>query len=367
MTNNKFLTGCILREVKNGRLNCANAKDASDASDAKNGTFVKKISRQGENFKEVFPYASAQNQKKIMKDYFESRGLKISFVKSVSTTEAVNEGNPFSNIDEDIMGFMNAKAITITEEEYNELDEKERVGFMKKGRQGYKKDVTKKRRAKLMMSALQAISHTKITNEFCTRQTDDTPILYAKQVYSADMSSSFVLDVANVGKFNANNNVADYRDFNIDEASAILDREIDAKTESQVEFELGRDERLKRINATLEALRVLNSKITMTNNLEDLSARFIILAEYSIGHSVFNNIFADNELKVDFLKQAIEENEQYRLSKIYVGCREQYFKKDDTYLADLLRSEFAEDARVEVCGVKEAIDRYSKYLEETLV
>lgn len=357
---NIFLVGNILREVKNGRLNCNNAKNEQFTNDAANGTYVKKIRRGNE----IFPYASTQNQKKVIKDFARSQGFSISSVRSINSKSATNEGNPYKNYDEDIMGFMNAEALTLTAEEYEELDEKDKIGFKKKGKKGYAKNITKKRRAKLMMTPLQAIGNTKITSEFSTRQTDDTSLLYTKEVYSTDMSSAFILDVDGLGRFNANDRESAYRDYNLEEAEAILETPIEEK---EMNFEINVEERISRVNVTLDALRVLNSRITMTNNLEDLSAKFIIMANYNVGSSIFNNIFENSELKIDYLKQAIEENEQYRISKVYIGCREQFFRQDDHYLLELLRLSFENDDRFIIGGVKEVIDIYKRDLKNMIV
>lgn len=367
MENNKFLAGNILREVRNGRLNCNNAKNETHKMGNDNATYVKKIRRNRDNRVEVFPYASTQNQKKAMKDFAALQGESVSFVKSVSSTEASSEGNPYKNWDEDVMGFMSAKSLTVTSEEYEDLSEKDKIGYKKQGKKGYKKNITKKRRAKLMMSPLQAIGHTRITQEFCTRQTDDTPILFAKEVYSTNMSAGFMLDVANIGRFNANDVESDYRDYNLLEAEGFLGQEIDPKETKEVEFELSKEDKLNRIETTLEALRVMSSNTTMANNLEDLSARFVIMAEYNIGSSVFSGIFGDNELKIDFLKQAIEENERYRTSDIFIGVREEFMNNDGSSLADTLRLHFADDDKIKITGVSEAMKGYMDYLKDNLV
>lgn len=104
----------------------------------------------------------------------------------------------------------------------------------------------------------------------------------------------------------------------------------------------------------------------MTNNLEDLSARFIIMAEYSIGSSVFSGIFSENRLNIEFLRQAIEENEKYRLSNIFIGVREEYMEKEGTTLAETLRFNFGDDDRIIITGVSESMSRYMNYIRETL-
>jgi len=343
--NNKFLVGNILREVKNGRLNCNNATNETMKDRNDNSTYVKKI-RKG---RQVFPYASAQWQKKNLKNFVKTQGHDISSVTALSSKEAVSEGHPFKNYDEDVLGFMIARALTIDEDEFNQLEEQEQKLWSKKGKK-YTKNITKKRRSNLMLSTLQSVGHTRLTNEFCVRKTDQTPLLYAKEVYSTDMSSSFILDMNKVGKFTASANETGYRDYS--------EQEADIYEFADNEIILDKNIRLKRIKDTIKGLQLMTTRTTMTNNLEDLSAKFMIFAEYEIGNSLFNNIFEDSRLKFDYLKQAIEENEDYRLSKIYIGCRDEYFKQDEQWLIDKVKFEFEDDDRFVIGSVGEVIDKY---------
>ncbi len=358
MDNNKFLVGCILREVKNARLNCNNPKNEQYKMNTENATYVKKIRRGNE----TFPYASVQWQKKNIKEFAGNQGFNISLVTALSTKEAVSEGHPVKNYDEDVMGFMIAKNLEITEEDYKNLDKEEKKEFKKDKNKDkeviYKKNITKKRRANLMMTPLQAIGNTRIIQEFCTRQTDKTPLLYTKEVYSTNMSSGFILDIDKVGKFKVSNNEADYREYDPKEIDLF-----ELKPDDNNIVTTDKKEKKKRIIGTLKGLQYMTNKTTMANNLEDLSAKFIIMAEYSIGNAVFNNIFEDNKLKVNYLKEAIEENEDYRISKIYIGVRNEFFKQEDEYLLDIVKREFGLDDRFEVGTVNEVIDKYIENLE----
>lgn len=349
---NKFLVGNILREVKNGRLNCNNADNEAFKGSNNNGSYVKKIRRNGK----TLPYASAQWQKKNLKDFAQSQGNQISSVTALSSKEAVSEGHPYKNYDEDVLGFMIAKSLESTLEEFEELEEKEQKLWTKKGKK-YTKNITKKRRSNLMLSTLQAIGNTRLVEEFSTRKTDATSILYSKEVYSTDMNSSFILDVKGVGSFESSDNEAGYRDYSEQEIEAYELKENDKGI-----VELGLEDKRKRITDTLKGLHLMTTRVTMTNNLEDLSAKFIILGEYSIGNSLFNNIFEENELKIDYLKEAIEENEDYRLSKIYIGCRSEFFKQEDKWLKDILEFEFKDDDRFIIGSVNYAVDSYIKQL-----
>lgn len=358
MENNKFLVGNMMREVRNARLNCNNADNEQFKSGMKNKTYVKKIRKGGK----TFPYASAQWQKKAIKEYARTQGHNISDVRASSSTEAESDGNPFKNYEEDIMGFMIAKNNEIDKEQYDELDKEGKSAWSKKGKT-YKQNVTVKRRANLMLSTMQAIGNTRLVDEFSTRQTDSTPILYSKEVYAADMSSSFILDINNAGVFNASDNESAYRDYTTFD---LID--LGLKEDEDEKVRIDKESKKKRIADTIKGLQLLQNRTTMTNNLEDLSAKFVIFGEYSIGNSIFNNILEENRIKIDYLKEAIEENEPYRLSKIYIGVRSEYFKqevseKHEEYLKEIVEKSFGEDDRFVLGAVNEVIEDYISKLE----
>lgn len=361
MNNNegRFLVGSILREVRNARLNCNNPKNEQYKSGDDNKTYVKKIRRNGQ----TFPYASGQWQKKAIKEYAKSQGNSISEVVSITTTTADIDGHPHKNYEEDIMGFMIAKNKVISKEEHEKLSEEDKKSWEKAGAKGYKQDVTVKRRANLMLSTMQAIGNTRIVDEFASRETTKTPLPYVKEVYAADMNTSFILDIKNSGEFTTSDNVSAYRDYTNYDVKA-LGLIIDKDNKIRVD----KDVKTKRISDTVKGLQFLQSKTTMANNLEDLSAKFMIFAEYSIGNSLFNNIFEDNQLKVDFLKEAIEENEPYRKSKIYIGVRSEYFKQETSegnkkYLKEILERAFGEDDRFIIGAVNDVVEKYLAELE----
>ena len=338
---NQFLVGNILREVRNGRLNCNNASG--------NSTYVKKI-RRGE---QTLPYASGQWQKKNLKEFAKNQGNKISTVTSISSKVAISEGNPYFNYDEDVMGFMIAQSAKITDETYMGLSELEQKLWKSMGKnKGYKRNISAKRRSNLMLTPLQAIGHARLVDEFSTRQTDNTPLLYSKEVYASDMSVGFILDITQVGVFKVHNNPEAYRDFSTEDVEA-LGLEVNDDT-----VRLDKETKKKRVVDTVKGLQFMPTKITMANNLEDMSAKFLIFAEYSIGNALFNNIFQDNQLRIEYLKQAIEENEEFRLGKIYLGCRDEHFKQEGRYLADILKEEFGEDDRFIVGSVNDVINSY---------
>ena len=103
-------------------------------------------------------------------------------------------------------------------------------------------------------------------DEFSSKETNETPIPYSKEVYAADMSSSFVLDISNIGVFTVGDNASAYRDYtNYSAKKCGL-----TVSEGNI-IELEREEKLRRIKDTLKGIQYLPTRITMTNNLEDMS------------------------------------------------------------------------------------------------
>lgn len=364
MKNTRFLIGGIAIETKNARLNGSSKDVEASSSSLENVSYTKKIKRGWE----TFPYASGHYVKKNIKEFNRNNGHNISHVRALDTTQSITEGNPFKNYDEDLMGFMNATKVVLSEEEYMELEPEEQVGFKKKtkgNKSVYEKNITKKRKARLMVSPLQAISNTKIQEEFCTKETDKTNGIFVKEVYSNIMSLGFNLDIINTGVYNVSEDESGFRDYAPEEVEAL---KLDVNDENIIL--LDKIEKLKRIEDTLRAFEFFNTKITQSTNLEDLNTKFVILTEYSAGNNIFNNIFRNGKLDIDYLLEAIEENEMFRLSKTYIGVRSGFVsvgnKEDNKDLKKVLEERFKDNPMIEVGSVKNAFDKYLEYLKETL-
>lgn len=361
MKETRFLIGGIAIETKNARLN-GSSKEVEDAiSSVENVSYTKKIRR---GFDIYYPYASGHYVKKNIKEFNRNNGHSISSVKSLDSKQSVTEGHPYKNYDEDLMGFMNATKVTITEGEFLELLPEEQVGFKKKTKGNtvtYEKNITKKRKARLMVSPLQAISSTKIHQEFCTKQTDKNNGIFVKEVYSTIMSLGFNLDIVNTGVFSVSEDESGFRDYAPEEVEAF-----GLQLNENNLIILDKVEKLKRIEDTLRAFEFFNTTIAQSTNLEDLNTKFVILTEYSIGNNIFNNIFRNGKLDIDYLAEAIEENEMFRLSKTYIGVRSGFMTVDGRDIKELLEERFKGNEMIEVGTVKEAFDKYLEYLKETL-
>lgn len=349
---NKFLTGCIAVETRNARLNGSSKDVEGGGSTVQNVAYTKKIrSRNG-----TFPYASGVYIKKNIKKYAEMNDLSLSSVRSISTTEAYSEGNPFMNYDEDVMGFMIAGKLVLSEDEFNELTAAEQDTFKRttKGKKVlFEKNITKKRKARLMVSPLQAISSTRVQEEFNVRQTDKTNLLYTREIYANIMSMGFNLDINNVGVYRVSEDESGFRDYSTVEAESY-----GYSYGEDGMIELDKADKTSRISTTLRAMQFFNSDIAQANNLEDLSSKFVILAEYRIGNNIFNNIFRSGSLDIDYLIEAIEENEDYRLSNIYIGIRKGFMSVEGVDLREVLEARFEGNKDVIIGTVGDAFDKY---------
>lgn len=368
----RFLIGCMANEVRNGRLNGSHPDlEKGVGSTTKNIAFTKKISRG----RDRYPYASGQHTKFNFKRIAELNGQTISDVihSEKDSQQASTEGHPYKNYDEDVFGFMNADKLTLSEEEFIELPDEQKVGFTsktkgkgKKEKTIYEKNVTKKRKARLMVTPLQAIGPTRIQREFCVKATDKTNLLYEKEIYSAIMSMGFNLDINEVGRFRVSEDSSGFRDYAPFELEAF-----GLKADEDGIIDIGKEERLKRIKDTLKAIQFYNSTACQNNNLEDLNAKFVILAEYRIGNNIFNNVFRNNSLDIEYLKEAIRENEEFRLSDIYIGVRAGFMqvssedgeKKD---LRELLKEKLSDLKYVKVTDIKKAFEGYIEHASKTL-
>ncbi|MCK9470687.1 MAG: type I-B CRISPR-associated protein Cas7/Cst2/DevR [Bacilli bacterium] len=352
----KFLIGCIAVETRNARLNGSSKDVEGGGSTVQNIAYTKKIrSKNG-----IFPYGSGVYVKKNIKDYARSMGHTLSTVKSLSTTEVVSEGNPYKNYDEDVMGFMIASKLVLNEDEFNELPEDVKATFKKTTKRKdtiYEKNITKKRKARLMVSPLQAISSTKINSEFNVRQTDATSLLYTKEIYANIMSMGFNLDIENVGVFAASTDESGFRDYSNEEIEAFS-----LRADENGVVELPGEEKNRRIKDTLKAIQYFNTDIAQANNLEDLNAKFVIMADYSIGNNIFNNVFRNGILDIDYLVEAIEENEEFRLSPIYIGVRSGFMEIRGKRLKNIIEETFNGNDNVVIGTVGEAFDKYIKEL-----
>ena len=339
------LNGAYAIEVLNGRLNGSSSNIEVNKSGYNNATFAKKIAGRSK--------VSSPCQKFNMKEY-------MGIMFNIDASEKIKEGkqikfstDPFNNELDDIFGFMLADKIELSEEEYANLDDNQKTLF-KKIKNKYHANITKKRRSRLEMNALLNVSTGKINWEWNTASSTTDSMTYTQEVYSGVHSSIFNLDIDEIGKFIVSDNSYEYRDYSIQEAEISGVRD------------LTNEERFTRVEHVLDALEFLSISSGQTNYLTDTKPKFIILADYSWGNNAFQGILKEDGIDIEALKECINQNEKYRLSKIYIGVNK-FFNDTFNSIKQELEEEFDGFDFIEISNVQTAFENYKKELKSNLL
>lgn len=344
----RFLNGVYAVEVLNGRLNtsCPDVENNNNGYD--NITFTKKIANKG--------YSSSVSVKSSMKKFLIEQGETISqYIKDGK--KIIVEAHPAKNFNEDVFGDMKAETIKLNEEQYNQLDENTKKIYEKKGKE-YINKATKKREARLKMNGLIGLGTSKVKKEYGICKTEGDSMPYVLETYSDVMSGLFNFDINGVGKFKISDNETQFRDYSVFEAEALNMKE-----------ELPLEDRQHRIETTLRALQYLSMESNQSNYLVDTTPKIVILGEYSWGNNVFQGILSKNGINIEALKESIEDNKQFRLSKIWIGISSKIMSEQFSVNKEELQKQIIEiglDEIVEVGSVGQAFNNYIEYMKNTL-
>lgn len=333
-------------EVLNGRLNTS-AEQVEKRGSFDNISFTKKVDGKG--------YTSAVSIKKNMKNYMANQGFEVSELIKKGN-QPIAPCNPVKFVNEDLFGFMRAESEVIAEEEYLELDDNIKKLYKKKKKE-YERNITKKRQARFMLNGLIGVSFGKVQKEFGTVHIKgDNSSLYTTETYSDIMCGLGNLDVANTSKFNISGIESEFRDYSVEEGEAL-----------EIEEELNKEDKLRRINVALDSLQYLEMASNQSNYLVDTKPKIVILREYSWGNNAFQGLINKSGINIEGIKEVIEDFDKFRASKIWIGISNNIMS--DSFKAD--RDEIAEQLSdysdiVEVCSVGQAFDKYKEFLKETL-
>jgi len=116
---------------------------------------------------------------------------------------------------------------------------------------------------------------------------------------------------------------------------------------------LNEDERVERLNIFLDAIKNFNGGAKQARNLEDISPKFVIIAEQKTGNPfLLNSLDVDNNgnINIENIKEAIDDNSVNRLT---IGISKGIFNNEDE-----IKSIFEK-----VTTVNRAIDSYKDMLK----
>lgn len=350
--NNMKTQGFVLLDVDVVALNNA-GKTTSSLND--NGVATKTIYKNGN----AYVYVSGQAWRYWWREALQKiQGWKLSPITRESKIAYTN-ANPIEFADDDVFGYMRAATEKITDEKGKEKSV----------------NVTVTRISPLKNSAIVSVASTRPAENWSSmsRQEGDA-VPYTKQEYSAIMKGMFSLDLSMVGTF-SNYNRTGYMNLSQklrDEALANGATEIDDPfVDKQKLICLPKNVREKRIVDTIQALKYISGGAMQTNNMGDVTPKFIVLATTNTGNHPFSHVAkAKGErdesarLNVDGIREVLNEYKETFIGKVFIGKRNG-FMDDDAEALNALANEYKD---IVVYGaVNEMIDAYCTQLHTQLV
>ncbi|RWZ90752.1 MAG: type I-B CRISPR-associated protein Cas7/Cst2/DevR [Hydrotalea sp. AMD] len=362
--------GLILIDVNGVALN--NAGTTQQAG-IENKTVTKKISKNGL----IYTYVSGQAWR-----YWWREALQKEFnwnmspiIKVDGKSQVYTAANPIQYDDDDIFGYMRAEKET----------EKDEKGETKKNKNGKdkEKDVTVTRVSPLKNSVIISVASTRPVSHFssASRQ-NDVPVPYGKDEYSAIMKGMFSLDLEQAGTF-ASYNKTGFKNINeklfneakeLKGASILQDKYVkDKKGEFEQLIRLPIEIRRKRVIETLSALKFINGGAMQTNNMDDVTPKFIVLATFKTGNHPFSHIAKPDsinennvQININGIKEILKDYKDQFIGDVFIGKRSGFLDEFSGELEEL-KSLGDEYPKVQVASINETIDNYCEQLKQQLV
>ncbi len=348
--------GFILLDVDVVALNNAGKNTSSNFD---NAVATKRIRKNGR----TYVYVSGQAWRSWWRDSLQKNlNWELSPVTRDKKT-AFTDANPLKYADDDVFGYMRAAKEVV-------LDKNGEVVKDKKGKEKTE-NVTVTRISPLKNSAI--ISVASVTPEenwsSMARQEGDS-VPYGKHEYSAIMKGMFSLDLAQVGTF------SDYNKTGYVNLSAKLKEEALEQGATELEdvfvpnhklIRIDKATRMQRSLDTIKALKNISGGAMQTNNMGDVTPKFIVLATTKTGNHPFSHIAKQTgayedyaTLDVDALAEVVKDYKSDFEGKIFIGKRAGFMdEKNDALIK--LQEENAD--LIELKTINEAIDAYCAQLE----
>lgn len=341
--------GYVLLDVDVVALNNA-GKDTMSNFD--NAVKTKSIYKNGNNY----VYVSGQAWRFWWRETLQKNiGWTLSPVirdKNIAFTNA----DPLTYPDDDIFGYMRAAT-----EEYEEKGKKK------------SRNITVTRVSPLKNSVLVSVASVRpISNWSSMARQDGDSVPYARQEYSAIMKGMFSLDVDMVGTF------SDYNRSGYKNISETLREKAINEGASEIADPFGTGKlvrlplaiRQKRIADTLLALKNISGGAMQTNNMGDVTPKFIVLASMNTGNHPFSHISTSRGdrdeqaiLNINGLREVLDEYKENFIGKVFIGRRSGFFDNYDKELKEL--AEKYNDL-IEYLPVNAAIDKYTEQLKSQI-
>ena len=355
--------GFVLIDVDVAALNNAGK---STTTNLDNGVATKKITKNGRKYVYVSGQAWRYWWRDTLQRTFEWNLSPITRDKKIAFTAA----NPIQYPDDDIFGYMKAAKA-------EKLDDKGEV--VMKNKKPVLENVTVTRVSPLKNSALVAVTATTTEENWSSMSRQDgDAVPYTKEEYSTIMKGMFALDLEQVGTF-ATYNKTGFKNLTeslkkeaVDGGAITINDDFVKKAngEPQQLVRLSKDVRKERVIDTINALKYISGGAMQTNNMADVTPKFIILSTMTTGNHPFSHV-AINEgaynqnfvLNINGLEEVLNDYAEQFEGKIFIGTRSGFLDKEDMAALEKLAGDFG---NVEVSSVNIAVDNYCAQLQNQL-
>lgn len=358
--------GFILLDVDVVALNNA-GKDTSSNND--NGVLTKSIRKNGRNY----VYVSGQAWRYWWREALQKNaGWNLSPITKEGKIAFTN-ADPLKYPDDDIFGYMRAAKDV-------ELDENGEAVKDKKGNPKLT-NVTVTRVSPLKNSAIISVTSVAPAESWSSMSRHEgDAVPYQKQEYSAIMKGMFSLDISMVGTF-SNYDRTGYKNL-----SALLQEEalkngateindpfvLDSKGNPKKLLRLSKEIRLKRSIETIKALKTISGGAMQTNNMGDVTPKFIILATTNTGNHPFSHIVKSNGewdqnmvFNIEGLIEVLKDYSETFIGKVFIGYRTGFMDDVVSQLSSL--KTMSDIPVVEILPVNKAIDEYCEELKSKII
>lgn len=349
--------GFILLDVDVVALNNAGKNTSSNFD---NAVATKKIYKNGRSYTYVSGQAWRYWWRETLKMNHDWNLSPISRESKVAFTDA----DPITYADDDVFGYMRAaKAVVLDENGEPEKD--------KKGKEKME-NVTVTRISPLKNSAIVSIASVSTQENWSSmaRQDGDS-VPYSKEEYSAVMKGMFSLDLFQVGTFSNYNKTGfkNLTDILKEQALTSGATEIKDPKGSRQLVQLSKNIRSQRIIDTLSALKTISGGAMQTNNMADVTPKFIVLATMKTGNHPFSHVVkndgARNDralLNVDGLKEVLNDYKEVFVGEVFIGKRSGFMDEYNEELSALAQ----EFANVKLLSVNQAINQYCEQVKSQM-
>lgn len=358
--------GFILLDVDVVALNNAGK---STTSNFDNAVATKKVFKNGR----AYTYVSGQAWRYWWRDALQrNHGWNLSPITRDNKI-AFTAADPIKYPDDDIFGYMKAAKDVIVDEEGKPV--------LKNGKE-QTENVTVTRISPLKNSVIVSVGSTRPVENWSSmaRQEGDS-VPYVKEEYSAIMKGMFSLDLEQAGTF-SNYNKTGFKNLTeklredalANGAIEIEDSYVkDSKGNAQKLVRLIKEIREKRIEDTLKALKTISGGAMQTNNMADVTPKFIVLATTTTGNHPFSHIATSEGMNsdkvyinIEGIKEVLRDYKEQFQDIVFIGRRSGFLDeyRDSIKELELLGEEYP---KVKIGSINETIDNYCEQLKQQLV